>query len=64
MNETPMSYVSGSLFYRERMALPPDAQVSVELAYREPGTEKVIIIGLHDFQQRRQTGAAQFRGPL
>lgn len=49
MSEPTLSFVTGSLFYRERIALPPDARVSVELAYRPAGTDTPDIIGLDSF---------------
>lgn len=44
-----MKTVSGSLFYRERIALPPDAEITVLLAFRPAGTDKREPIGLDSF---------------
>ena len=44
-----MHFVTGSLFYRERIALPPDAEVTVELAYSPGAGEAPVLIGLDSF---------------
>jgi putative lipoprotein len=49
MTETTMHFVTGSLFYRERIALPPDAEISVELAYHAGKSESPVVIGLDSF---------------
>jgi putative lipoprotein len=36
--------VSGTLFYLERIALPPDALVQVELRDVSQGTDKVLVV--------------------
>lgn len=40
-----MNTVTGSLFYRERIALPPDAEITVLLATRPAGTDKPLLLG-------------------
>jgi putative lipoprotein len=49
MSETNIKLISGSLMYRERLALPPDAQVNVELAYSPGEDEMPVVIGLESF---------------
>lgn len=49
MTEPTMNFVSGSVFYRERIALPPDAEVTVELVYRPAGSDTPVVIGLDSF---------------
>jgi putative lipoprotein len=49
MSQNNILFVTGSLFYRERIALPPDAEVNVELAYRPAGTDAPVVIGLDSF---------------
>ena len=49
MSEITMNFVTGSVFYRERMALPPDAVVTVELANLPTGSETPLVIGLDSF---------------
>lgn len=49
MSETSMNFVTGSLFYRERMALPPEAEVTVELVYSPGENKALVMIGLDSF---------------
>jgi putative lipoprotein len=49
MNEKTMHFVTGSLFYRERLALPDDAQIVVELAYFPGEGDEPVVIGLDRF---------------
>ena len=49
MSETALNFVSGSVFYRERLALPPDAEVIVELAYSPDRGAMPVVIGLDSF---------------
>ena len=49
MSDTTLTFVSGSLFYRERLALPPEADVTVELAYSPGEGLAPVVIGLDSF---------------
>jgi putative lipoprotein len=49
MSDKTLKFVSGSLSYRERLALPPDAEVIVELAYSPAEDEAPVVIGLETF---------------
>ncbi len=41
--------VTGTLFYRERIALPPDAAVTVEIAFRPAGSDTPQVIAFDSF---------------
>jgi len=49
MSETTLNFVSGSLFYRERLFLPPDAEVIVELAFLPGEDDMPVVVGLESF---------------
>jgi putative lipoprotein len=63
MNEKTMHFVTGSLFYRERLALPEDAQVTVELAYSPGKGEQPVVIGFESFSSGGQQVPLDFSVP-
>jgi len=63
MPEPTLNFVTGSLFYRERIALPPDAEVNVELAYRPAGSDTPAIIGLDSFASEGKQVPLDFSVP-
>jgi putative lipoprotein len=63
MSELNLRTVSGSLFYRERIALPPEATVSVEIVYRPTDGEEPVAIGYNGFQAGGRQVPLEFSVP-
>lgn len=58
-----MNFVTGSVFYRERIALPADAEITVELAYRPAGSDTPVVIGLDSFTSGGKQAPFDFSVP-
>ncbi|MFN2134653.1 MAG: YbaY family lipoprotein [Candidatus Promineifilaceae bacterium] len=63
MSEPTIDFVTGTLLYRERIALPPDATIVVELAYHPPEGEEPAIIGLDTFTSGGKQAPFDFSVP-
>jgi putative lipoprotein len=58
-----MHFVTGSLFYRERIALPPEAEITVKLAYQAGESQSPVVIGLDSFSSGGKQVPFEFSVP-